>query len=566
MSNEMSNERVNSHTIDSRYISDGINEDYKSWEKGESGKQPYRVFIESPTGSGKTFFILNKLLPYAIKKDRSIIYICNRDAVKQQIIQAIRESPFTLQESDYNEKQFSNFKFPGSVSSIFIVNYQSLVNFVSDPNHPIHKVFLPYYLVMDEVHFFLEDALYNQYSDVIFWNILRFYYNTVQLFLSATMLDFWNLYTLTYEMFLPPHPLNTIYYNNFYEFRTEYYINQYAAPRYNVILYNDDDFLYKRIAQSNDEKWLIFTTKIEKGRELKKDISKYKKCHFINADSKNTKRWENLIATRRFDCDVLISTKVLDNGVNIVDDKLQNIVLPFMYPTDFLQMIGRKRFTETSTCVNIYVRRLSSPEIRSKINNLNSKLDEFYDIATAASMREKIHVIKNYWNGKNNSGFDFKYSRNDLQITFNRLALYKLSLELEFYSHLVLEYNNPAVYFKLINLWLGKNIIGFENISQKTDLLTFLESQVDSLITDTEKFYTDFKELYLMYCITFFRDNNLDLAQYEELIKFRQATGRHKATINECLEKLNLPYVIKKKNNGWIVTPIAAEKQKSPTI
>ena len=134
----MSNERVNSHTIDSRYISDGINEDYKAWEKGESGKQPYRVFIESPTGSGKTFFILNKLLPYAIEKDRSIIYICNRDAVKQQIIQVIRESPFTLQESDYNEKQFSKFKFPGSVSSIFIVNYQSLVNFVSDPNHPIH--------------------------------------------------------------------------------------------------------------------------------------------------------------------------------------------------------------------------------------------------------------------------------------------------------------------------------------------------------------------------------------------------------------------------------------------
>ena len=65
----MSEERVNYHTIDSCYISDGINEDYKSWKKGESGRQSYRVFIESPTGSGKTFFILNKLLPYAIEKD-----------------------------------------------------------------------------------------------------------------------------------------------------------------------------------------------------------------------------------------------------------------------------------------------------------------------------------------------------------------------------------------------------------------------------------------------------------------------------------------------------------------
>lgn len=460
----MSTERVNWHTIDSRYISDGIAEDYKSWETGESGKQPYRVFIESLTGSGKTFFIINKLLPYAIEKQRSIIYICNRDALKQQIIQELRESPYNLQEYDYNENQFKEFKFPDGVFSISIVNYQSLANLATVPYHPIRNVFSPYYLVMDEVHFFLEDALYNKDSDKIFWNILHSFYDTVQLFLSATMLDFWNLYTLTYEMFLPPHPLNNIYYNYFYEFRTEYYINRYTTSKYNIILYNDDDFLYKRIAQSKDEKWLIFTTKIDKGRELKREISKYKKCYFINANSKTTKRWKNLIATKRFDCDVLISTKVLDNGVNIVDDKLQNIVLPFMYPTDFLQMIGRKRFTETSTCVNIYVRRLTAPEIRSKIKNLNYTLNKLNAITTADSMRKKIRIIKNYWNSKDNSGFDFKYSKNDLQMTFNSFAIYKLSLELEFYSYLDFGYNNPAVYFNLIKLWLGENIIGFENI------------------------------------------------------------------------------------------------------
>ena len=73
----MSKERVNWHTIDCRYISEGIGDDYKTWKTTIAGKQASRVFIESPTGSGKTSFIIDKLLTYAIEERRSIIYIKN---------------------------------------------------------------------------------------------------------------------------------------------------------------------------------------------------------------------------------------------------------------------------------------------------------------------------------------------------------------------------------------------------------------------------------------------------------------------------------------------------------
>ena len=553
----MSKERVNWHTIDCRYISEGIGDDYKTWKTAIAGKQASRVFIESPTGSGKTSFIIDKLLTYAIEERRSIIYICNRDALKQQLITSIRESSLNLKEYVHVNKQVTKFDYPNSNESIYIVNYQSLLNLENNLFHPLSNI---YYIVMDEVHFFLDDALYNNNSDKIFWKILYFFNNMVQLFMSATILDFMNLYTLTYKLFLPSHPQPQIYYNIFYEFSIEYYINTYTTPKYNIVLYNNEDFLLKRISSSQDEKWLIFTTNLENGNKLRDEIKKHKKCYCINAKSKNTKRWENLTINKSFDCDVLISTKVLDNGVNIIDDKLKNIVLPFMYPTDFIQMIGRKRFTETSQYVNLYVRRLTSQEIRSRLMNINNSILKINAITTAKSMRKKISYIKNYWNSKSNSGFDFKYKEDELQITFNNFTIFKLCLEFEFYNYLEMSSNNPSAYFYLIRNWLGNNIKEFENISAYTTLPDFMKNQVGQPITDTENFYYNFMELYQVYCWKFASDNNMTISAYKSLVRLRQATGRHKATINECLKKINLPYIINKKNNNWIVTPIVTEE------
>ena len=120
--------------------------------------------------------------------------------------------------------------------------------------------------------------------------------------------------------------------------------------------------------------------------------------------------------------------------------------------------------------------------------------------------------------------------------------------------------NNPSAYFYLIRNWLGNNIKEFENISAYTTLPDFMKNQVGQPITDTENFYYNFMELYQVYCWKFASDNNMTISAYKSLARLRQATGRHKATINECLKKINLPYIINKKNNNWIVTPIVTEE------
>ena len=51
-----------------KYITDLIGDEYLNWTN-------QHVLISSPTGSGKTTFILKKLLPRAIEQGKYILYL-----------------------------------------------------------------------------------------------------------------------------------------------------------------------------------------------------------------------------------------------------------------------------------------------------------------------------------------------------------------------------------------------------------------------------------------------------------------------------------------------------------
>ena len=51
---------------------------YKCREGGE-------IFIESQTGTGKTTFVLDVLVPYAMEKGREVLFLSNRFLLKEQI-------------------------------------------------------------------------------------------------------------------------------------------------------------------------------------------------------------------------------------------------------------------------------------------------------------------------------------------------------------------------------------------------------------------------------------------------------------------------------------------------
>ena len=62
------------------FVSDILTEDVTEWQEDS------QVFISAPTGSGKTYFILHKLLPLALMYKREILYFSNRLILHKQLI------------------------------------------------------------------------------------------------------------------------------------------------------------------------------------------------------------------------------------------------------------------------------------------------------------------------------------------------------------------------------------------------------------------------------------------------------------------------------------------------
>lgn len=112
---------------------------------------------------------------------------------------------------------------------------------------------------------------------------------------------------------------------------------------------------------------------------LKKETGR--KAVFLSSENKADKRWKTLSTEERYDEDVLITTKVLDNGVNISDKGVRHIVIPFCDQTEFMQMLGRRRtdegervclYVEVPTIQKINTLRHGVAAKRNAINRVNS--------------------------------------------------------------------------------------------------------------------------------------------------------------------------------------------------
>lgn len=128
-----------------KYVSDIVREDYKSWDHSKP------IVINAATGTGKTYFILEKLLPYVHSNGKRILYLSNRTALKQQVESKIK--------SEYeNSIKVCNYQRFANTSFALHNNYES--SDVKRAKEDSYILSADYY-VLDEAHFFLEDSSFN---------------------------------------------------------------------------------------------------------------------------------------------------------------------------------------------------------------------------------------------------------------------------------------------------------------------------------------------------------------------------------------------------------------------
>lgn len=429
-------------------VSDRIGEAYKNW----GPKKP--IVIHAPTGSGKTYFILNVLLPYIHRLGKKMVYLCNRSALRQQVKHKLS--------TDLAQPQMGN--------SIITYNYHQLAALDLRPhNDPPPKqtaservrweegreIAAADYYIFDEAHFFLSDAGFNlQINDCLkrIQTIQDRNPNAIWIYMTATIPYLWlylkqfgsfDLFTIDIPYLCNPVyqngwegagyerdyffssvkqlleykecpdgicqryervkkdialfqkvPLNAIsisryaqreyYFRNIYQKYMDLYDKIKGAVDYyeikpdysyiNPVYFSTDDDLLDAVKQSApDEKWLIFVESLRDGNALmeKLRLSGYPDTVFLTSKTKNESRdslarmtYASIVENEAFSQKVVISTKVLDNGVNLCDRALKHIVIQSFEETTFLQMLGRKRIMDPTEEVRVYLRDRPEGSIR----------------------------------------------------------------------------------------------------------------------------------------------------------------------------------------------------------
>lgn len=167
------------------------------------------------------------------------------------------------------------------------------------------------------------------------------------------------------------------------------YLGKIDYSYLDIWYFSDYCELTKEIQESSD-KWVFFVDNIKEGEQLANSIRKIKEnMVFLTADSrdkkdsKEQKTFAQIEKEQRFDCDVLIATRVLDCGVSLTDTAIKNIVIDEKDITEFIQMIGRRRCQGKDDKIRCFIKHIGNGEWHRKIALLEKNLDFMFDLYNA---------------------------------------------------------------------------------------------------------------------------------------------------------------------------------------
>lgn len=329
-----------------KYISEVLGQDYLNWEAGDI------VEISSGTDTGKTYFIKNILLNYAKENGDRILYLCNRKNLRNQV-------KFDILSKKRNDITISDVvEVSDTIGNITVTTYQALENYLYNrdfgdttkeiPEARVTKFNLNRYkyIVCDEAHFLLEDSSFNSKVELSYQELInKFHSKSIKLYISGTIED-----------------LRTSIEESKYSVMHKYTLEK-DYNIYNIKCFNKLETLEDEIYKSKDDnnKWLVFSNTIEKGKRLKEDLNALDiNSVFIDRTTKEEdNELSSIITKATFNSKVFITTKVLDNGVNFEDDDLNNIVIMSHEKNTFLQMLGRVRNPKNKR-INLYIYNYSN--------------------------------------------------------------------------------------------------------------------------------------------------------------------------------------------------------------
>ena len=402
-----------------RTVSDLIGDEYLNWKPGI----PY--VLSSQTGRGKTTFVMTQLLKHAAAQDKYVLYICNRKSLYSQVEQIISDMTqelkdvFSLTEEESGHLSIQTYQHyetgminPFYFSKVLYVIFDEAHYFLEDSSFnsetnlwaewiktfyttPVNSetpicVFMtatpePLLCFLAAIHGekrFSPDALFGK-----LWHAYGRLYH-IESEVQRAKRDF----GLTWEKDIEIERPEVVKYSreindtDVYSNGKTFIKDALHLVNNNIEEINDDpdydyaDVYYFRefnelinaICQ-NDAKWLIFINNSVKGQKIDQKLNALGiETVFVASSLKNEsaarKQLKQLESKQSFSCKVLITTSVLDCGINILDDAVQNIVIFEAEKTTFLQMLGRVRIRGDRK-IRLFIKAPTALEMRNHVRH-----------------------------------------------------------------------------------------------------------------------------------------------------------------------------------------------------
>lgn len=539
------------------HVSDGIGQDYLSWTYGST------YIINSQTGTGKNFFTNRVLVEYAIKRGWKIIIFLNRVALARQVKKDLAKIQGISLPSDYTTRELDEREVFGCVT---IKTYQSIINDLK--NSPLLDMHFGKILdqdydicVFDECHYYCSDSGMSSHTFYLMEKLSYFFCNKIKLYMTSTPNEVlpWIIKVETKKNILErsarlSNPILSSLYPykiTVYDFKRDY---KYIIPRYFRAI---EELVNKIKEDKTNKKWIIYVRSMEDGKEMVEKLGE-EIAVFINAKSKEAKGLNNdtfneIIEKEKFSKKCLVTTTVLDNGVNIKDSDLANIIIMSSDETLFLQALGRKRISNNEK-VYLYIQELSKTKIDNFIKSIEEKLDA-YKLFNENELEFKNECLNNpELHEKICKLFYFK-NRNSIE--WNPIAIKKLEDDkkrLEDISNRIKSGEVEAFIREQLS-WIGleksfdkKNYINNKQVEDNlNDLIKYLEEMADKPLNKEEqnKLEQDFKEK----CINVFGIRIGSNGKSKEVKK----RGYGIDTIRERFITNELPYTIESAKGIWTI-------------
>lgn len=392
------------------YITDKISEsECHRWLDGK------KIIFNAPTGTGKTTFICERILPLCQEKNKKALVLCNRRLLREQ----------------YGVDLATKYtRYAELCEVVEVRTYQEMAQKL-EIESGIKNILEDFDVVIfDEVHFFYADSDFNGMGTYILLQelIRESYYKTV-IMVTATLDEVLPLIEKTYSQCEKKLELECgrnrgvvladyAYQRHIYNFD---YLTDYS--RFSCYFVEDVETLASEIAKS-EKKSVIFIDDKTKAESFKKLLMEKGKLptaevFLLNANVLEENPGDRVIRTltmaNRVLPKVLITTSVLDNGVSIHDPDVGNIVLATESKLSFLQMIGRLRSESTENC-RLYIYPRTTTYYEKRVQQYEERIRTYEKLAGEIKRigSQEVSLLYRGWYGNDEKG---EFLRNALILT-----------------------------------------------------------------------------------------------------------------------------------------------------